>query len=531
MKVVVIGTGLGGVGAVKALVGRGIQPIVLDVGTPLPPDVAADARLLRSKDPQDWSLDDVQRFAPRDTVGRGPLVPRKSILGSEYFYGGGDLRAEMDTDFKVGLPPYSEAIGGFSAGWGGAFLPIHEDDMADWPIEHGRLIDAMRACVADLAIHEPSDDISRTFPSLGTGKRSARRVSRAERRILTRLEGARPRAPLSRFVVGQSRLLTDFSDESGNHCRYCGRCSSGCVFGSIYKTSDEIEAMIARRLIDYRSGLRVERIDSGESGPVIRARDVLTDQPVSIEADRVFVAMGAVQSSVLYLRSMNIVGLPITIRRTGGFVQPLFSMSRLPLDWPEVNTQSSIFAEFKVPELSNNWVHAQISPANELVLGRIGINGGRSRRRGPIVRTRIAEHLAVALVNIHSSLGPDFEIRLQHTQGGKAIVESRQTMSDEARLAQHLISRAFLNTMRSAGFPTSRLIQQGSFTIAGFHFGASLPMSALPTSDFDTDTLGRPAGWSTVHFVDTSVLPSIPATTVGLLAMANAYRIASESVL
>jgi len=37
--------------------------------------------------------------------------------------------------------------------------------------------------------------------------------------------------------------------------------------------------------------------------------------------------------------------------------------------------------------------------------------------------------------------------------------------------------------------------------------------------------LGRPTGWSNIHFVDSSVLPSIPATTLALTIMANACRI------
>ena len=55
-------------------------------------------------------------------------------------------------------------------------------------------------------------------------------------------------------------------------------------------------------------------------------------------------------------------------------------------------------------------------------------------------------------------------------------------------------------------------------------------MSANPKLPTDTDNLGRPFGWKHVHIVDTSVLPSIPGTSIGLLAMANAHRIASEAL-
>jgi choline dehydrogenase-like flavoprotein len=528
MKVVVIGSGLGGTGAIKALVRNGHKPVVLDVGAGPPSDVERDMQFLRNKDPRSWSSDDLGLFAAQREQVSKSLVPRKSILGSEYFYGGGDLRAEMSSQFKPGFPPYSEAIGGFSAGWGGAFLPIHEDDVKDWPVPHHHLMDSMRACVSGLMVHEPIDGITHVFPSLGAGVGRTRDLSRAETRILKQMERASRRSGPSSVVVGQSRLLTDFSEDSEARCRYCGHCSSGCVFGSIYKTADEIEGFAKRDLIEYRRGLRVHQIDSVDSAPVIRAQNIHNGELVSIEADRVLVAMGAVQSSILFMRSMGIVDRPMTIRRTGGFLQPLVSLRGLPLDWPDVNTQSSVFAEFKVPEVSSNWVHAQISPANELVLRRLGI---RSRRRGfsdQLLRRQLAEHIGMALVNIHSSFGPSFEVRIRGDEVNEASVESRQIFTDESKRAHRAVFRSFSRLMRSSGFVPIRAAQQGSTTVAGFHFGSSLPMRLNPMSEFETDPLGRPAGWTNVHFVDTSVLPNIPATTVGLLTMANGFRIASE---
>lgn len=51
-------------------------------------------------------------------------------------------------------------------------------------------------------------------------------------------------------------------------------------------------------------------------------------------------------------------------------------------------------------------------------------------------------------------------------------------------------------------------------------------MSAQPTSA-QTDIYGRPAGFRRIHAVDSTVFPSIAATTITLTAMANAYRIGS----
>jgi choline dehydrogenase-like flavoprotein len=61
------------------------------------------------------------------------------------------------------------------------------------------------------------------------------------------------------------------------------------------------------------------------------------------------------------------------------------------------------------------------------------------------------------------------------------------------------------------------------------HCGGTFPMRKSP-GDLETDTLGRPTGFSRVHVVDASVFPSLAAATITLTAMANAHRIASQSI-
>ncbi len=61
----------------------------------------------------------------------------------------------------------------------------------------------------------------------------------------------------------------------------------------------------------------------------------------------------------------------------------------------------------------------------------------------------------------------------------------------------------------------------------GFHGGGSLPMRRHPQG-LETDVFGRPAGLRRIHAVDSSIFPSISATTITLTAMANAHRIGDE---
>jgi len=64
----------------------------------------------------------------------------------------------------------------------------------------------------------------------------------------------------------------------------------------------------------------------------------------------------------------------------------------------------------------------------------------------------------------------------------------------------------------------------------GFHSGGSFPMSRQPKTG-ETDILGRPRGLQRVHAIDSTVLPSIPATAITYTVMANAYRIGSLAAM
>ena len=62
-----------------------------------------------------------------------------------------------------------------------------------------------------------------------------------------------------------------------------------------------------------------------------------------------------------------------------------------------------------------------------------------------------------------------------------------------------------------------------------YHFGASFPHARERTAT-TTDRTGRLAAWDRIHLADASVFPNVPATTFTLTIMANAHRIASETL-
>ena len=78
MDVAVIGSGVSGAAAVRALVERGLRPTILDVGETLDPRRQATVERLKEVPPDLWPRDDYALIKQNATVGTGEL-PKKVL--------------------------------------------------------------------------------------------------------------------------------------------------------------------------------------------------------------------------------------------------------------------------------------------------------------------------------------------------------------------------------------------------------------------------------------------------------------------
>jgi hypothetical protein len=242
-------------------------------------------------------------------------------------------------------------------------------------------------------------------------------------------------------------------------------------------------------------------------------------------------AAGAVNTARIMLQSQNMLGFEVSIKQTGGFLQPFVSAVHYPVAWPKQNTQSNLFLEFMEPRVSDKWVHVQISQPNEVAMSKLGLNHSTVNSvRGKLARL-VSGNLVIAMVNTHSTSGSQYVIRIGTDRiNGVAQIESKGIRNPDHSQIMTLLNSRLKRIFRRRGMMAIGFLRQDWFASLGYHFGSSFPMSANPKLPTDTDNLGRPFGWQNVHIVDTSVLPSIPGTSIGLLTMANAHRIATSAL-
>ncbi len=513
----IVGSGLAAVAACKALIRKGIKPVVLDVGCEMPEqceDISQGMSQLRSVD---WSLTD-RKFVTRNYSIEDSQSPKKLLFGSDYFYGKPEEAFISCDNPEVNCPPFSLAKGGFSVGWGASVLFPDHEDLLDWPIEASDLYQYFQIVLEDLPYSAKDDDLTLNFPLI----KNTQAILKPNSGNLVLLDLLKKSKLLKKnsLVFGQSRSLVDAS-----LCQYCGICLNGCVYDAIYKSNHDLNKLIQSNLIEYRSGIKVDTVEDSKEGSTVFYKDAkgeLKHQSFS----RVLLAAGAVNSTAIIMKSKKIYDTPVSIKTTLGFIAPMFRFKPLPTDWPNSNTLSGVFLEFKALELSKHWIHTQLSTPNELVLRKIGLDVDGNKFLNAL-KKRASQHIVIAHCNIHSVHANHYSLVLKNNDGNNFFKAQREQsiLSNQALFTA--ISK-LANISRSFGCYVIKPLVKNSTRSHGYHLGASMPMKINPKEELDTDLLGRPLGWKNTHVIDSSIFPSLPATTIGVLSMANATRIVSE---
>lgn len=522
-RVAVIGSGLTGLACAQALINRGLKPDVLDAGQNLPPAQAQLVERLRAQASSGLSQEDRARVAANDSLGRGK-VPKKRVFGSDYYMA--TARPEAPLEVATSLPCGSFAKGGYSVAWGGAILPTHADDMADWPIRPADLEASYRRALALMPVSMREDDLAAHFPLLATPSAPPLAIPQQAQHILNALRRVKSTSDAP-FLAGASRLAVDSAG-----CTYCGMCLSGCVYGKIFSSAAVFDRLHADAKLSYRNGMLVLAFRQVEGGVELDLHNIADETRTTERYDKVFLAAGAIQSTRIVMQSLSLFNTPVLLKDSQKYILPLLQWRRTKLEWPDINALASLFVDFKQPDFSPHWFHAQLSAISDLVLQGMGVDPGKQTWRKTLLQPGY-ERMMIAWGGLHSSLSS--ALRLVLEPGSAPGEASRLRITPEENPATRAACRAVIRHL------AARLLPHGVLGLAplaligepgeGNHFGASMPMRAHSAPQgLSTDLLGRLPGHPAVHIVDGAVLPAIPATTIALLQMANADRIATQVV-
>lgn len=524
MKFGVIGSGHAAVMAGYALVKSGHHPVFIDMGERLSPERADMVAELAAQDPSEWPVKEMTPLTENKSLSSSGAM-RKLVYGSDFLYA--ENRAAIPTSGKGTKAAQTFAKGGFSIGWGGAMMPANDCDLEGWPVDRQTLKPYYEKVLGAVPMAGAHDHLEQDFPLYAETLQTLELddQSAAFWRDFDRYLSRRDNSGDDRIVGGYARVAA-----RADQCRYCGLCLSGCPYGVVYTADQLLDAMVKNGEATYISGTIVRRLKE-ENGRVEVLTVAANGQPGKTYVfDRVLLGAGAIGSTRIMLESLERYDQELSLLDSEKFALPIVRLWGKPIKWPNSNTLPALFLETRMQSVAPNWLHMQISSTNDLLLQKLFARKGHARNLLGKLLTPIISRLMIGFCGIHSNLSAKIGLTLKR-RGSGSVLELRQIDNLNTRKTVSKYNwRFFWEGLKFKSLFVPFITQYWEPGITG-HCGGSFPMTSEnePGAWNSSDIWGRPQGFSKVHLVDATTFPTIPGTTVSLLIMANAYRIAEHA--
>ncbi|MGA2837813.1 MAG: 4Fe-4S ferredoxin [Acidimicrobiales bacterium] len=525
---IIVGSGPAAAGVALALTAdRSQRVIVVDIGNRLDADRQAVVDRMSTTPVDAWNDDDVRtiRAQPVESGRRG--LPEKRSYGSDYPFEDVGQLADVRALSHANRTVVSGAYGGLSNIWGSQVMPFTPATFDRWPVTYSEMEPFYRSVLTAIPFAADDDAIAEHFPLIAESDPLPQLAPRTQA-VLDAFE--RRRAEFERYgvVVGRARLAFE-----ARSCVRCGLCMTGCPYGLIYSAAHTFDRLRNDGRVDYHGGLQV--IDVGQVGdrPFVTARDLTDGSMHRFEADRVYLACGAVGTTRLVLDALRLYDEDVSMAESAQFVMPMLSSK--PTPDPEVSTEFTLNQFNMLVALDRRWLDvSQIHfyPHNAAIADALpaALRSGPGRPVG----TQVLRRLTVGLGYLPSWESPAMRIRVEPPRGPELAAGVLISGDEQPAGTNQMLRRVVRRMLRIApGIDLWPILPMTSLSAPGksYHFGGSLPHRTGPVDGpLTTDRLGRLSRWSRVHAVDASVFPTVPATTFTLTIMANANRIASEAM-
>ena len=520
---IVVGSGISGVSCATALMKKkNVNVLMIDSGYELEQKLKKKVNYLYNLDYKKWPKKIFNNIPSEYHKG----IPLKKIFGSDYIYKI-PKPYKFKRNSKVGLRP-SFAKGGFSNIWGAAIMPFCQNDILDWPLSFKKLEKYYKEVVKIFDVSGKEDSLSKYFPLF---KKNLFNLSFNEQgnAIYNFLKKNEKSLRKNGFFFGKSRLA--FNKKGYAHkdgCVYCGMCLTGCPKEIIYSSNTTLENLKKNKNFKYISGFAVTYVKENNSNVYVYASNKNSKKTTCFTGKKVFLGAGVLQTTSIIANSLKLKKYEFEIKDNSLFYLPLlFKKSFLGVQDQKNNTLSQIFFEILDKKISSKFVHAQLYLYNNLYKKELYKYLYPLKFFIPKIIERYISRLTILQVYLHSDYSSKLIFHYKSDRPYEFSIEEKKN-EKTYQIIKNILSKIKKNRKYTGLYPVllfNKILRAGQ----SYHCGSTLPMKKDRTKKLCTDLLGRPNNLKRIHCIDSSVLPSIPATTITLSVMANAYRIGFES--
>jgi ferredoxin len=523
----IVGSGAAAAGAALALSHReNLKITVIDIGLQLEDDREHLIEALASSSPDQWDEQTIEFISKQPVVARNTGVPEKRVFGSDYPFRNAGQLGGLTAVNGANTSVISPAYGGFSNVWGSQIMPFTTAAFDSWPVDAATMRCHYEAILRQIPFAGEEDDLAVRFPLMRPPAPLPPMSSRSLK-VLNAYGKHRSKLNDRGITVGKARLAFD-----ADKCIRCGMCMTGCPYGLIYSAAQTFDVLRRAGRVTFHSGFLALKLVEDTNQAAVVTREISTGQTRRFEADQVYVACGAIGTTRLVANSLGLFDVDLPMLESRQFVLPLLSLRATEDPRDKRDFTLNQFNMIVAPDGGS----VDISTLHFYTFNPAFVDGLPSALRAGSVewlRVQLLRRLTVALGYLPSwnssrlliHIGP----RSNHPELPHLHISSENPPSGQSRMLRAVLLRLGRSAWMLDLYP---LIPMLRLSAAGksYHWGGSFPLTAARPTIFSSDRLGRVGSWERIHLVDASVFPTVPAMTFGLTVMANAHRIAAESL-
>jgi len=523
----IIGSGAAAAGAALALSRRrDIQVTVVDIGLQLEAERKQLVTTLADSSPLEWDAQAVEAMSKQSVSSRNLNIPEKRVFGSDYPFRNAGQLTGLTVSGGATTSLISSAYGGFSNVWGSQIMPFAEQIFESWPVTASSMRSHYEAILHEIPFAGEEDDLATRFPLMRPPV-PLPQMSNRSLRVLEAYEKNKSRLNWLGITAGKARLAFD-----ATKCVRCKMCMTGCPYGLIYSAAQTFDALRRANRVTFHGGLLALKIIEETSKVSVITKEIATGGMCRLKADHVYVACGAIGTSRLVANSLGLFDSDLYMLESRQFILPLLSVHATEDPRQERDFTLNQFNMVVAPDGSA----VDLSTLHFYTFNPAFIDGLPSvlrARSAEWLQVQLLRRLTVAFGYLPSWYSPRLRIHVGSPPKHLSLPDFH--ISSEGAPSGHnqMLRGVMLRLIQSARLldlypviPMLRLSPGGK----SYHWGGSFPHMNNRSSVFSSDRLGRVGSWERTHLVDASVFPSVPAMTFGLTVMANAHRIASESM-
>lgn len=503
-----------------------LQIIVLDIGLQLESDRQQLVSTLASSAPGEWDANAVDLISKQPVAARERGIPEKRVFGSDFPFRNAGQLGGLTAAKGANASLVSSAYGGFSNVWGSQVMPFTASTFESWPVKADTMRGHYEEILQQIPFAGEEDDLAANFP-LMRHPAPLPSMSPRSQRALNAYEKYRTKLNDRGITMGKARLAFN-----ANPCMRCGMCMTGCPYRLIYSAAHTFDALRSSGRVTFKGGFLALRVIEEPGQVAVIAREIATGQIHRFEADRAFVACGAMGTTRLVTNSLGLFDVDLPMLESRQFVVPLLSLHATEDPRDKRDFTLNQFNMIVAPDGDT----VDLSTIHFYTFNSAFIDG-----LPRVLRARSAEWLQVQLLRrLSVAFGylPSWNsARLRINIGSQRDplelpdfhVSSEAAPPGQNQMLREIIKRLIQSARMLDLYPMLPMLR---LSAAGksYHWGGSFPHTTDSPTIFSSDVLGRVGSWQRTHLVDASVFPTIPAMTYGLTVMTNAHRIATESL-